>query len=345
MRNTCLYDNAGTITFRRASRGITLNFAEGVVAGCNLQNIEKSMRALYVPDEGKIFVQVDQSGAEALIVSYLCRDGNFRSLFLNKVKPHVFVALHLFSDIWQQKINETAGDIKLNIKELLESPIPELQNHPFWSEVDKLIKSSDNWRAEERYYYVSKQVCHSSNYGIRPTAFQLNTLEKSKGKIVLSKQQAEKYLLFYHSLFPEINEWHREIQKQLEETKMLFNLFGYPRYFSGEIDERSIKEAYAFVPQSTVGCITAKAYTRLQNFIEEHNLSWDLLADTHDSYLCQCPIGEKLECAKIMKAFMEQDLVSPRGEPFKMKSEVAAGFNWAPYKKDKNPEGLQEIKI
>jgi hypothetical protein len=349
-RNTTLYGQAGTITFRRNSSGITCDFINKIKRGTNLQNIEKEMRALYWADEGKILVQRDQSGAEALIVAYLTKHGKFRDLFLNKVKPHVFVALHLFASIWQRKINEYAGDIKLDIRELIECPIPDLQKHPFWKAVDRLIKSSDNWSAQERYYYIAKQICHSSNYGIRADAFRMNTLEKSRGKIVLSKKQAEDYLSFYHALFSEIREWHRDVEAQLEATKTLYNLFGFPREFTGVLNDSTIKEALAFIPQSTVGCITGKAVVDTQKYIEENNKDWDILADTHDSFLVQCPVGDEQECSSIMKQHLNQTLKSPNGETFTMKSEGQAGFNWAPTKYDndgkiiKNEYGLKELK-
>ena len=45
-----------------------------------------------------------------------------------------------------------------------------------------------------------------------------------------------------------------------------------------------------------------------------------------------------------MKEYLERDLVSPRGEKFKMRSECSVGRNWAKYKKDKNEQGLRAIK-
>jgi hypothetical protein len=372
VRNTTIYNQSGTITFRRSSSGFRVDLANKIKLGTNLQNIEKYARRLYHADgynaetmhdrcaaylktrdlglfteeerkRLKILAQTDQAGAEAKIVAYLCRKGKFRDLFLYGVKPHVFVALHLFSKVWEQRINKTAGDLRLNIEELLNSEIQDLHKHPFWKQLDKLIKSSDKWPSHERYYYIAKQVCHSSNYGIRPSAFQLNTLEKSKGKIVLSKGQAEEYLLFYHSLFPEIQEWHRWVQRQVESTRYVYNLFGFPRYFSGEINETMLKDAYAHCPQSTVGEITARCFCDLQDFTEEHALSWDNLADTHDSVLSQCPIGEEIECCKMQKLFMEQTLTSPSGEQFQMGSESVYGFNWAPYSEENNPIGLMDI--
>lgn len=306
------------------------------------------MRRIYVPDIGKIFVQVDQSGAEALIVAYLCRDGNFRSLFTNGVKPHVFVALHVFADKFQEKLNQEGLDTKLDIKEFTSLKIPDLKKHPEWKKLDSLIKSSDNWEASQRYYYIAKMICHSSNYGITAPAFQLNVLEKSRGRIVLTKQQAQEYLSFYHGLFPEIKEWHEEVRKQIESTRMLFNLQGFPIYCGYEINETTIKEFIARVPQSTVATITNMAYAKLQSFIEENKLDWDLLANTHDSYMSQCPIGEETECAKVKQGFLNVELTSPKdGTKFRMRSEASCGYNWAPFypdKPEKNPNGLKEMK-
>ena len=72
----------------------------------------------------------------------------------------------------------------------------------------KAIASSDHWPSEERYYYIAKMICHASNYGIEPFALQLNILIKSEGTIVLTLKQAKAFLDLYHSLFPEIREWH-----------------------------------------------------------------------------------------------------------------------------------------
>lgn len=374
--NTCLYDQSGTNTFRRASRAIREGFGEYLrKIGSNLQNIEKELRRIYHSkgykaalhfekcvhylktkqydhfteeelQQIRIFNQVDQSGAEALIVAYLCNHGSFRDLFLNGVKPHVFVALHLFANVWQEELNKiSSGDFKIDIHEFTECPIQRLQSHPYWKPLDKIIKSSDNWEGGRRYYYIGKKVCHAGNYGMRGNTFQLAVLEESRGQIALSKRESDEYIGFYHTLFPEISEWHRDVIRQLESTRTLYNLFGYPKYFGQEIREGMFNEAYSFVPQSTVACITAKAYCKLQNFIEDTpQPEWDLLEDTHDSYLSQTPIPDSIDCLKLMKNFIEQDLVSPRGEPFKMKSEGQHGFLWCPAK-EKYPCGMTEVRM
>ena len=348
-RNSCIYHQAVTTTYRLASRGITVNFESKKVLGTNLQNLPHEMRNMYIPDEGYIFVQVDQSGAEALIVAYLCRHGLFRDLFLNNIKPHVFVAMHVFQHQLQEKLNDRGLDIKIDIEELIHCPIKDLQRHPFFKIVEKLIKDSDGWRAEERYYYIGKMLCHGANYGIRPFRFSMEVLKKSKGKIVITEAQAKVYLSLYHSLFPEIREWHRQVEWQVSETGILYNLFGFPREFNSLFEqENDFKEAYAFPAQSTVGIISNIAVARHQELIEDTGLDHDILANTHDSYLTQCRIGEEVECAKIMRGFLNQELTAPSGEKFRMKSEAKCGFNWGDYDKynpEKNPLGLKEMEL
>jgi len=343
MRSSCTYKISGTKTFRLSSSKIFGKW------GGNLQNIEKSMREIYIPDDGKIFVQVDQSGAEALIVAYISQAGKFRTLFENNVKPHVYVALMLFKDIWPKKMRQhklITADDKFDIDEIIRTPITELKKHPLWRNLDAVIKDSDNWALTERYYYLAKQTCHSGNYGITPPTFRMNVLEKSGGKIVISKDEAERFILTYQALFPEIFRWHDTLKRQVEQTKMLFNLHGHPYTITQPfILESQWKELYAWIPQSTVGEITNIAYAWLQEYIEQEKMDWDILANTHDSYLVQCPIGEELACSIKMKEFIEQEFTSPiDGVKFQMRSEAQAGFNWSPAKKDKNPDGLKEIK-
>ena len=356
MRNSTCYKIYGTKTFRLASamimpKKVWFNGKTKTKGwGGNLANVEKSLRQIYIPDPGKIFVQVDQSGAEALIVAHLCRDGNYRALFKNGIKPHSYIAMHLFTDVWPKKMVEhrlIQSTSDFDIQELIECPIPQLKQHPFWRPLDSLIKKSDNWALTERYYYLGKQTEHSSNYDIKAPTFQMNILVKSGGKIVIDREQAERFLAIKHALYPEIKEdFHANVRRQAEATKILYNLLGHPYCISDyDIRESDWKEYYAWIPQSTVGEITNTAYHELQALIEENKLAWDLLANTHDSYMCQCPIGEERECAQTMQRFINRDLVSPfDGTQFQMKSEAVAGYNWAPHDEKKNPLGLKAIE-
>lgn len=376
-RNSTQYNIARTTTFRLGSRMLTLRFtspAREGKCGSNLQNQERTVKRIYLSDGWnyedeeekqklahylsnrdlsifteeqlariKILVKVDQAGAEALIVAYLTRHGNFRDLFLNGIKSHVYVGLHVFADVWKKELQNSGSDIKCDIDLLCSLPINQITQYPFWKTVDKLIKDSDHWPNERRYYHIAKQICHSSNYDIEAGMFQLNTLEKSKGRIVLPLPECQRYLNLYHGLFPEIHEWHRGVERQLTETKILYNLFGFPREFwftTKHPDKTLVKEALAFVPQSTVGSITNIAYTELQTEIEDRHLNWDLLSNEHDSYMLQCPIGQEIEAGSRMQDIINMPFKSPvDGVAFNMKSECKVGFNWSDHGKT-NPLGL-----
>lgn len=382
MRNTTQYALAGPKTFRRASRALlpkkfvldSKTVTKGW--GTNLQNIEKSARIIYHPDGFtptltekcsywlktgdtevftqeelftlRVFLQCDQSGAEALCVAYACEVGDYRKLFENNVKPHVYVAMKLFKDIWTKKLKEQGGLIEdFDIEMIASTAIPLLKQNPFWKDLDLLIKSSDNWSLTERYYYLAKQTVHSANYDIQAQTFRMNILEKSGGKIAISKEESERFLVTYRSLFPEIPELNRRIKQQVEMTRMLFNMHGHPYIITDwHLDDSSMKEYYAWTHQSTVGEITRIAFSRLQEWIEQEKKNFDILADTHDSYLVQCPLTEVKLCKSKMQEFMNQELISPfDGVKFRMKSEVNIGFSWNPHKEgNPNCTGLRELK-
>lgn len=369
MRNSTTYKLSGTKTFRRASSKILGRW------GSNLQNIEKSMREVYEPDGFnnhltakcsywletgdlsifteeelftlRVFLQTDQSGAEALIVAYDCDPKDYRQLFIHNVKPHVYVALKLFLDIWKKKAIEHNVLISPDtIDKISNSKIYELKNFPEWRDLDKLIKDSDNWSLQERYYYLAKQTCHSANYDIQAQTFRMNLLEKSGGKVNLPMKDADYFLNMYRGLFPEIPERNRRVARQVEETGIIYNMFGFPYQITNyNLNENNMKEYFAWLPQSTVGEITRKAVTKFQTWVEDTNqVGVDVLADTHDSFLVQCRLIDVVEVKKMKQHCMNQELVSPIDVTrFNMKSECNCGFNWNNFKKEKNILGLQEV--
>jgi hypothetical protein len=316
----------GTETFRNKSRKLFKTY------GTNLQNLSDNVSRILIPrDENHVFVSADCAGAEALIVAYLCRAANFRMLFNVGIKPHVFVALHLFADHWRKIYDRNI------ISAMLSSDPANLYSIPSWKEVAKTIKN------HERYYFIGKKACHSFNYRKMPSTFIYDVLKESEGKVVLTKQEAERIHSVYHRLFPEIEEWHREIDYILRKTRTLYNLYGYPNKFYGIFTDKFFREATAWVPQSTIGCLTNIAFCNLQWFIEENNLDWDVVLNKHDSIMADVPKEESSIACEIIKASLEQELISPRGEKFTMKSEVSVGRNGGKYNAIDNLEGLKEI--
>jgi hypothetical protein len=307
MRITTGYKLAGTKSFRRAAAQIFGIF------GTNLQNPSHTLMSACVPDDGKVFLQADQSGAEARCVAYEAEAGNYRELFDVDIKPHTYLALNIF-------IEKFRGDYPAD-RYAFKKP-RELSLLPEWKQLDKTIKKS------KREYALGKLTAHAKSYDMGWKTFQINVLERSQGSIRLTAKEAKFYLEMFEQLFPEIIAWQRKIKNQLLATRTLTNLFGYQRTFYGRWNEALVREGYSWIPQSTIGLITSMAICDLDEFIERNRLDWDILNDKHDSILVQCPTAEWKACGIVMQQFLGRDLVSTTGIPYQMKTELSKGFSW-----------------
>jgi hypothetical protein len=285
------------------------------------------------------FIQGDQYGAEALIVAYLCRAGNYRALFEYGIKPHTFVAMHIFAIHWAKQMGMPRQQF---ITRFLDCPIAGLKKQDGWKELADLIKK------HKVYYYIGKKSVHSFNYEQSANSFIFVVLKESEGEIVLSLEEGKRIKEIYEELFPEIPEWKAETEATLRETRTLYNLFGFPRTFYGRFTPKFFREAISFVPQSTVGTLTNIAYVALQDFIEDAEIPWDALNNKHDSILMQVPDEPDqihAGCLKL-KELLEVEMISPKDfVKFQMKSEVYTGYNWGDWHPEKNPEGMKEFIV
>lgn len=340
-RDTCTYIVSGSDTFRLGCRMLFATKKKGIIGtniGGNRQNLEKSTRIIWEADDGYLLCQPDQAGAEALIVAHLCEAGKYRSLFDNNIKPHTYLALKLFKSVWLKSFSES------EINEIALTPIELLKNNKNWKDLSKLISDSDDWEPIRRYYHFAKKTIHAGSYGMRANRFRMVMLQESGGLINLSNEEAESFLMGFHKEFPEIQKWHVEIYHHVKKYKQLRNLFNFPYNITSYIDQNDYKDLIAWVPQSTVACITRYAFVRLQEYITQENKNWHLLHDCHDSYLAEAPECEIMELAKNMNNLLEVELISPKdGTKFRMKSGTAIGKNYGPYHELLNPKGMKKL--
>src|SRR5437762_10286491 len=164
--------------------------------------------------------------------------------------------MHIYHDYWAALLGLN------NLHDYINASISKLKEQKYWSQLSTLIKN------DPARYYIGKKISHSSNYGTGPLTLQLAILKDTEGKTVLSVKEVKEFLGMYFSLFPEIRNWHAEIQDQLRTCRMLKNLFGFPRKFHQPFGEELWKQGYAFISQSTVGVLTSIAITSLQNRLD-----------------------------------------------------------------------------
>jgi hypothetical protein len=346
-RDTSQMIVAGPKTFRRASKKVLSDKRERAHNnyGGNRQNLSKRMRQIWCADKGYKLVNRDQEGADALIVAYLCKQGRYRSLFQNGIKPHLYLALRFFPDEIKKHITPDYVDVACKTE------IASLTKLDFWPQLVKLIKSTDDWSPTKRIYYFGKKTGHAGNYGMGENKLVNVILEETQGEIVLPKAEAGRWLTTYHTvLFPEIKrDFQYNAKKEAEEKHQLRNLFGFPFNITFKVRESDYEVIYAWKPQSTVACITAEAIIKMQQYIESEDKDWHILQETHDSITMEAPDNEAEEAATKLDEFFAVTLKSPvDGVEFTMKTGCqisASGGNWSPYDKDKNPLGLQEVKL
>lgn len=304
------FDVAGTKSFRLSSRML---FGE---IGGNAQNMPEDMRAFMIPDPGKALIQVDQSGAEALIVAYLAEAGNYRALFDLGIKPHTYIALNIFTDKFRAKYPRDRYQFR--------SP-RELVELPEWPVLNKFISKDESNVTE---YQLGKKTAHAKAYNMGPITFQKQVLLESEGRIHLSSQEAKTFLQTYEKLFPEVIEWQAHLIDEVRNNRLLHNLFGFPRRFDGRWNNDIEREALSYIPQSTVGCLTSMTFTDLFWYAHNNKLVWDILVNVHDAVVAQVPTDEAPQAIHKTQELFGRELVSPRGERFHMKSEGMVGSTW-----------------
>jgi len=312
------YKLSGTNTFRLSCSKILGHW------GSNCQNPDNRLMEGVIPRLGNIFLQCDQAGAEALIMAYLARPGRMRSLFQNGIKPHTYLAMHIFADKFIATTREqfwmaSATDLKANRA---------------WADLNKLISEES---PDE--YALGKMTCHAKNYDMKARTFQMNVLERSGGTIVLSFQQASEFLAMFDTLFPEIIELQEEIKGIVRSTRVLRNLFGHPKRFIRPLNSSYERQWLSYIAQSTVGELTVIASNEIRQYLHKHKLNNEILLvnNKHDSLLLDCPIRHRDLGIHLLRSTMAKELTTPRGEVFRMGVEVSEGTSW-------DKKGMKKIK-
>ena len=135
-----------------------------------------------------------------------------------------------------------------------------------WSEVNK----------DERQ--LAKKLVHASNYCIGPRKFA--------SEIDCSERRAKELLNQYYANFPMIKLWHRTVDHQLKQTRVLTTPLGRKRMFFGRWGPDLLREAIAYVPQSTVSDLLNYGLVSMFRGLPDR---WQMLMQVHDSIMLQVP--------------------------------------------------------
>ena len=175
---------------------------------------------------------------------------------------------------------------------------------------------------------IGKRIRHASNYDMG--------WKKLSEIMQISPAQAKDLLERYHSVFPKIRSvFHQKTKEIVQKTRMLKDAWGLPRFFTGRLnDPDTLREAYAFYPQSTCTHTLNKALLSLWEWSKD--LGWVALnLQVHDELVLICeanPDAVKETLLKIKEAMEIEipifDLEREVIEPLVLPVEFKIGYDW-----------------
>lgn len=170
----------------------------------------------------------------------------------------------------------------------------------------------------------AKKLRHAKNYNMGPVSLAKHmSITTAEAKLLIFKDD---------KLFPNIRGvFYREVEEQLNRNRTLTTPFGRKRTFFGRWNDSLLREAYAYIPQSTVADYLNRGLIELEIVLPE---GVDLLLQVHDEIVLQC-LPEQLDIVcSLMKKHLERTIYI-HNEPLIIPAEISHGKNWAdtiPYK-------------
>lgn len=143
--------------------------------------------------------------------------------------------------------------------------------------------------ARKAFRDKSKRAVHATNYlGSARSIAKTNNW---------TMHEAESFIRRWLSIHPAIARWHKRIERALNETKSVRNVFGFPRVYF-ERPNQCLPAAIAWIPQSTVALNTYHGAFQLRAVLPEV----EFLLQVHDSLVFQIPNRVPWKYAAIVKA-------------------------------------------
>jgi DNA polymerase-1 len=295
------YNIAGTNTGRFSSSFSAFG------TGGNLQNVEESLRSIFIADRGMKFAKCDAKSGESYLVGAI--EGN------------------LFND-WTYLDAIELTDIHTTVAKLC-WPTPNGFKWTGDKRTDKELAGRPFYR-HHSYRQVAKKLGHSTSYGGQP-----NTLAKANGlpvDIVIAFQPK------YFKAFPAHQQWQQFVDSTLRRTGYLVSLTGRKRWFFGRRNDPDVlREAIAYDPQGSLADIVNRAMLHIwkQNYVI-------ICMHEHDALTFQYP--EHLEDEIIPRIQSDLIVTIPlkHGRELRIPYDTKVGWNKGEYDASTNPEGLRD---
>jgi DNA polymerase I len=291
------YNIAGTSTGRFSS-----SLSEFGTGG-NLQNVEESLRSIFIADPGFKFAKCDAKSGESFCVGAiewnLFHDGRYLDA-CETGDPHTAVA----RICWPQL--HWTGDLKRD-KDIAEQPYYRHFTHRF----------------------MCKKLGHGSNYGGKPATLA----EQSHLPIAVVKDFQPKYF----AAFPAHELWQADVESRLRRSGFLVSLLGRKRYFFGRRNDNStLREAIAYDPQSSLADIVNRAMLNLWR------AGFTIVMHDHDALTFIYPEHLEDEIIPKIMSQIITPVALAHGRTLRIPYDCKTGWNKGEWHPTKNPNGLKD---
>lgn len=291
------YNIAGTSTGRFSS-----SYSEFGTGG-NLQNVEESLRSIFIADPGMKFAKFDAKSGESFVVGAiewnLFRDG----LYLDACEtgdPHTAVARICWPDLpW-------TGDLKRD-KDIAEQP----------------------YYRHYTYRFMCKKLGHGSNYGGK--AATLSTQAKLPLTVV------EQFQPKYFRAFPAHQQWQAHVDSTLRRTGTLISLTNRKRQFWGRRNDESVlREAIAYDPQCSLADIVNSAMLNIWSRRDAIVMFQD-----HDAITIMYPEPDEDRIIPLIQEQLKYPIQLKNNRTLLIPYDCKVGWNKGDYSKE-NLDGLKD---
>ena len=294
------YNIAGTSTGRFSS-----SISEFGTGG-NLQNVEESLRSIFIADHGYKFAKLDTKSGESYCVGAIEHNLFEDSRYLDACESgdiHTTVARLVWDDI------KWTGDIVQ----------------------DKALAELKFYRHYDRRF-MCKKLGHGSNYGGKPQTLA----EQAKIEIDLVRQFQPKYF----EAFPAHQRWQAHVDETLRKKGYLISLMNRKRWFFGRrSDPATLREAIAFDPQSSLADIVNSAMLNIwrKNYV-------CIMTQEHDALVFMYKEEEEDEIIPRLMEDMIYPVKLRGDRIMRIPSDVVVGWNKGKWHEKDNPNGLKDYK-
>lgn len=255
-RHKTTYFITGTESFRSSTQILKPPLRNREI-GWALQTVTKhgdtgnDLRSILVSDRGYIFINIDQSQAEARVCSLLADDEKTLAEY-DSIDKHAATAAKFFGGT-----------------------------------IDKYSKKVLGYECPERFVGKTLRHAYHLDIGKHEAMINVNTdAKKYNININISEWKAGECLKELYKDTPKIKDvFHATIQELLKHDRRLYGTFGASFYLYEEWGRDLFKAAYSRIPQQTVSDKTKSVGIRIQRDI------WDCLVvgEAHDALLLSCP--------------------------------------------------------